>query len=91
MPVRADLTDLHADLDLLGPFWTGMLDAGPVELENLFDAWVFAAWDAALALDAWRESSREHRGDAFAVYRAALDREEHAAVLLSVATGPQVS
>jgi hypothetical protein len=51
----------------------------------LFDAWVFAARDAELALSAWTSSTNSERGDAHAVYRAALDREECAAAVLATA------
>jgi hypothetical protein len=51
-------------------------------LENLLDAWTFAADEARRALEAWRTSRPSDRGDAFAVYRAALDREDQAAVVL---------
>jgi hypothetical protein len=47
---------------------------------DLYDAWLFAAADATLALAAWRTASIERRGDAYAAYVAALDREEQAAV-----------
>jgi hypothetical protein len=52
-------------------------------IENLFDAWAFAADEARRALDAWRTSHPSGRGDAFAVYRAALDREGQAAEVLA--------
>ena len=55
-------------------------------LEDLFDAWVFAARDAELALGAWGSSRPRGRAEAHAVYRAALDREEHAADVLASAT-----
>jgi hypothetical protein len=51
-------------------------------IENLFDAWTFAADEARRALEAWRTSQASDRGEAFAVYRAALDREDQAAVVL---------
>ena len=47
---------------------------------DLYDAWLFAAADATLALAAWRSATRDERGDAYAAYVAALDREEQAAV-----------
>jgi hypothetical protein len=46
---------------------------------DLYDAWLFAAGDATLALAAWRSATGE-RGDAYATYVAALDREEQAAI-----------
>jgi hypothetical protein len=57
-----------------------------LRLEELFDAWVFAAHDATLALREWAECEHHHRGDTHAVYRAALDREESAARALMAAT-----
>jgi hypothetical protein len=53
---------------------------------ELFDAWVFAAHDATVALRAWRSCRLRDRADAHAVYRAALDREESAAEALRVAS-----
>jgi hypothetical protein len=60
-----------------------------VRVEDLFDAWVFAAHDAELALGAWGSSRPGQRADAHAVYRAALDREERAAEALASATSMQ--
>lgn len=54
---------------------------GP-KLIDLWDAWCFAAADAALALAHWRTVTPDGRGEAFASYQAALDREEHAAMVL---------
>jgi hypothetical protein len=48
-------------------------------IEDLFDAWAFAADEARRALDAWQTCHTSERADAFAVYRAALDREGKAA------------
>ena len=53
-----------------------------VRVVDLFDAWVFAARDTENALGAWSVSDWGERADAFAVYRAALEREERAAALL---------
>lgn len=49
---------------------------------DLYDAWLFAETDAAVALDAWRSAGREDRADAYAGYSAALEREGQAAMLL---------
>ena len=54
-------------------------------MKDLFDAWVFAARDAELALDAWASGTNHERATAHAVYRAALDREERAAEVLAIA------
>jgi hypothetical protein len=50
----------------------------------LFDAWLFAETDATLALAAWRSAPTEDKAGAFAAYRAALDREAHAARTLEL-------
>ena len=57
-------------------------DPAAVRVVDLFDAWVFAARDAENALAAWSVSPRGDRADAFAVYRAAAEREERAAAVL---------
>jgi hypothetical protein len=54
-------------------------------VEDLWDAWAFAALEAQLALGHWTTAARELKASAFASYRAALDREERAAVLLAEA------
>ena len=46
---------------------------------DLYDAWLFAAADATLALEAWRTAVVDGRGDTYAAYVAALDREDAAA------------
>jgi hypothetical protein len=55
--------------------------------EEFWDAWAFAAMEAELALAAWKRAARELKASAFATYRAALDREEHAASLLAAVVG----
>jgi hypothetical protein len=54
-------------------------------LDELWDAWVFAAVEVELACDAWKAAAREVKAAAFASYHAALDREEHAAARLAQA------
>jgi hypothetical protein len=54
-------------------------------LENRFAAWVSAAHDARFTWETWLASATRDRGDAYARYRASLDREEQAAVLLATA------
>ena len=49
---------------------------------NLQLAWLDAADDAGEAYLAWRDADRADESVAFAVYRAALDREEAAALAL---------
>jgi hypothetical protein len=51
-------------------------------IEDVFDAWVFAAGDATRALEAWTEHPHDG-GTRYAVYRAALEREEKAAAVLA--------
>ena len=68
-----------------GPTGDGSFDVRAVALEDVFDAWVFAARDAELALEAWHWAPSRDRAEAHAVYRAALDREECAAMLLETA------
>jgi hypothetical protein len=58
--------------------------------EEFWDAWAFAAMEAELALDYWKRAAREVKAAAFATYRAALDREEHAAARLAAKIAPKV-
>lgn len=54
-----------------------------LELE-LWDAWVFAAGDATRALRGWEQvRGSDDAATAYVAYRAALDREERAAVVLA--------
>jgi hypothetical protein len=62
--------------------WTrrpGLLKLDPLEL---FDAWLQAEHDASITLARWRAANDGAKGDAHAAYRAALDREAHAADVL---------
>lgn len=54
--------------------------------EDIWDAWVFAAADASHALHRWHAAASDDRRGAYAAYRAALDREEHAAHVLARST-----
>ena len=54
-------------------------------VQDLWDAWAFAALEAQLALDHWTTAARDLKASAFASYRAALDREERAAMRLAEA------
>jgi hypothetical protein len=56
---------------------------------DLFDAWLFEESAAEMALIAWQSAPVEDRGEAFAVYVAALDREQQAAVTLERALAPR--
>jgi hypothetical protein len=56
-----------------------VLDAAPLDL---WDAWQFAATEATLKLRIWTTAPNAEKGSAHAAYLAALDREEHAALVL---------
>lgn len=58
------------------------IDLKQVRVVDLLDAWEYAEATAALALKHWTSAPDHERGDAFAAYRAALDREEQAATVL---------
>jgi hypothetical protein len=64
--------------------WSGPrpLELDPVRPIELFDAWLFAENDAAVALGTWFAAPSDRRADAFAAYVAALDREAQAAEVL---------
>jgi hypothetical protein len=53
------------------------------DLESAYDAWRFAANEAADALHAWISGPSSARAASFYAYRAALDREEQAARILA--------
>ncbi len=61
----------------------GPTDLETCRVENLHDAWSFAAGEATSALHAWMTSDPSGRRDAYAVYVAAVDREERAAAVLA--------
>lgn len=54
---------------------------------DLFDAWMFAEAEATLAMAAWRLAPREEKGDAYAAYVAAFERETQAASILALRLG----
>jgi hypothetical protein len=62
------------------------LDSSPLSTSpppaDLYDAWMFAAADATLSLEAWRSAAGEEKRGAYASYVAALDREARAAGVL---------
>jgi hypothetical protein len=66
------------------PIWTPAPDAPTVEL---WDAWLFAELDAECALRRWWDAEPWERGDAFAAYSAALEREGQAAHALEARLG----
>jgi hypothetical protein len=53
-----------------------------VRLIDLWDAWLFAEADASVALRDWSCAADADKSAAYAAYRAALEREEQAAVVL---------
>jgi hypothetical protein len=57
-----------------------VLVAKPIDL---WDAWLFAAAESSLMLETWRNTASEQRPGAYAGYRAALEREEKAALVLA--------
>jgi hypothetical protein len=59
---------------------------GP-RLDDLWDAWSFAATDATLALTHWQRVLPSERPRAYAAYEAALDREAQAAQVLAQRLG----
>lgn len=65
---------------MFDPFW-----AEANNVDNLFARWVSAAHDARFAWDMWLASATRDRGNAYARYRASLDREEQAAAVLAAA------
>jgi hypothetical protein len=64
------------------------LDAPHARLIDLWDAWLFAEADASLALGDWSCAAEADKSDAYAAYRAALDREEQAAFALERCSPP---
>ena len=66
------------------------IDGRATRLEAFADAWADAEHDADVALRAWRTASGDAQPDAYAVYRAALDREERAAAMLAAAAQAQL-
>jgi hypothetical protein len=61
----------------------------PARLIDLWDAWLFAAADATLALGDWSCAPDSEKSHSYAAYRAALDREEQAALMLEWCSPPQ--
>jgi hypothetical protein len=83
--MRANANDFPPHGLYTGSVGSAAFDVGSTRLEEVFDAWAFAAEDARYALDAWAASPSDHRAEAHAVYRAALDREQRAAAVLAAA------
>jgi hypothetical protein len=49
---------------------------------DVYDAWMLAAAESALALASWRSAPRDCKREAYETYVSALDREADAAWLL---------
>lgn len=56
-----------------------------------WEAWLFAAADASLALASWTHAAEGDKASAYASYAAALDREEQAAHVLELRVRAQVA
>jgi hypothetical protein len=54
----------------------------------LYDAWMLAAADSALALAHWRTAPRAEKARAYEAYVATLDREADAAWMLQSTVSP---
>ena len=57
-------------------------------LIDLWDAWLFAEADVGRALGDWSCAADAEKADAYAAYRAALEREEQAALVLEGCSPP---
>jgi hypothetical protein len=86
MPADDDRESTTASLGALSRFARRSLKR--LRPADLFDAWMFAEADAALALARWRSARRAEKADAYAVYLAALDREAQAARMLELRLAP---
>jgi hypothetical protein len=60
----------------------------PARLIDLWDAWLSAEADASLALGDWGCAPDVEKSDAYIAYRAALDREEQAALVFERCSAP---
>jgi hypothetical protein len=65
---------------ILADPYSGLRDVKPI---LLWDAWLFAEAEASLMLEAWLSAPPTDKAFRHAGYRAALDREEHAARVLA--------
>jgi hypothetical protein len=54
---------------------------------DIWDAWVYAQMEVEIAFRAWAGAPVAERRDLHLVYRAALDREAQAAVVLAAVAG----
>jgi len=67
--------------------WPDALDE--LRPADLYDLWLLAAMESALALGEWRLAAWPDKRDAYAAYRAALDREQRAAAVLAARAAPE--
>lgn len=67
----------------------GTIDYSATRVEAFEDAWADAQLDSTVALAAWRTAAVGDRASAYAAYRAALEREECAALALKRARETQ--
>jgi hypothetical protein len=67
------------------------LDAPDLKPIVLWEAWLFAAADASLALATWTHAADGDKASAHASYAAALDCEERAARLLELCVCTQAN
>lgn len=82
MPLFDSRTDLPMPMPAASRATRRRFDLHRLRPSDLFDAWMFAEADAALALATWRSAPRAEKRNAHAAYVAALDRETHAADVL---------
>jgi hypothetical protein len=76
-PSHRDLPHLDMGIDM-PPF-------GRCTPSEIWEAWLFAQAEVELTYREWADALRAERGERYAAYRAALDREGQAAVVLKVA------
>ena len=66
----------------------GLVAVRRLRAAELYDEWLLAETNATLALAAWWSAPSDAKGDAYAAYRAALDREAQAAGMLELRLSP---
>ena len=77
------MTGWHGNLLTREPAEPELAPLDELTLAELFDLWLIAAVESSIALSAWITASWAEKGDAHAVYRASLDREQHAAAVIA--------
>jgi hypothetical protein len=58
---------------------------------DFWDAWLFAAIDCRVALDAWLAAPSDDKAIGYSAYVACLDREEQAALVLAERLDPRAA